>query len=227
MKTRKLAIAFALAAGMVTSACGLDKAPSAPPPGPLANASFTQVAANDTSPNLTLGSGTWALPGHRDFCRRIPTECESNGQQGHFVIMNKQIGTMLDRVNRAHNNAITYQYDKDQYGREEYWTYPDSGKGDCEDYALAKRRDLIARGWPPSALLIASVTTETGEGHAVLVARTNQGDFVLDNRYSAVMPWQNLPYEWHRIQSPRHSGHWVNIRNNTGGSVLVSAPGPR
>jgi len=43
--------------------------------------------------------------------------------------------------------------------------------GDCNNYALEKRRELIALGWPRAALLLAAAVTETGEGHLVLVAR--------------------------------------------------------
>lgn len=119
----------------------------------------------------------------------------------------------MERINTQFNQSITYRLDKDQYGVDEYWAFPDSGYGDCEDYALAKRRALIALGWPPSSLLLATATTETGEHHAVLVARTTGGDFVLDNRYNSVREWTTLPYRWDRIQNPAHSGRWNAIQN--------------
>jgi hypothetical protein len=33
------------------------------------------------------------------------------------------------------------------WGVVERWSYPDDGYGDCEDYALLKRRMLIEAGW--------------------------------------------------------------------------------
>ena len=49
--------------------------------------------------------------------------------------------------------------DQRHYGRAEYWNIPTDGYGDCEDYALTKRRDLIAAGFPAQALRIAVVLT--------------------------------------------------------------------
>ena len=43
------------------------------------------------------------------------------------------------------------------YGRVEFWTYPKSGKGDCDDYVLLKRKLLMKRGWPGSALRLTAV----------------------------------------------------------------------
>ena len=44
----------------------------------------------------------------------------------------------------------------------------------------------MARGWPASSLLMTVVRDEKGEGHAVLTARTVQGDFILDNKVDEV-----------------------------------------
>lgn len=38
--------------------------------------------------------------------------------------------------------------DLDNYGSEEVWAYPE-GSGDCEDYALEKRKRLSGAGLPP------------------------------------------------------------------------------
>jgi len=46
----------------------------------------------------------------------------------------------------------------------ERWSYPDDGYGDCEDYALLKRRMLIEAGWPREALLLTLVRGGDGEG---------------------------------------------------------------
>ena len=40
----------------------------------------------------------------------------------------------------------------------------------------------MLRGWPESKLLITVVRDENNEGHAVLTVRTDEGDFILDNR---------------------------------------------
>jgi len=93
------------------------------------------------------------------------------------------------------------------------WDYPTDGTGDCNRYALAKRRELIARGWPRETVLLATAITETGEGHLVLVARTVRGDLVLDNRLTPVADWSVLPYRWVSIQSPQSPVPWLSVVN--------------
>ena len=58
------------------------------------------------------------------------------------------------------------------------WDYPSDGKGDCEDYALFKRKILIEEGFPRQALLMTVVKDEHNEGHSVLTVKTSAGEFV-------------------------------------------------
>ena len=51
----------------------------------------------------------------------------------------------LQQVNSYVNSTVTEVSDMEQYGREDVWTLPNSGKGDCEDFALLKRKLLIQR----------------------------------------------------------------------------------
>ncbi len=48
-------------------------------------------------------------------------------------------------------------------------------------HVVTKRRELLRLNLPASALLIAVVHTDAGEGHLVLIVRTDRGEFVLDN----------------------------------------------
>ena len=98
----------------------------------------------------------------------------------------------LDEINRTVNHAIAPATDLEVYGVNEYWTLP-KARGDCEDYALLKRHDLIGKGWPVSAMLMTVVRDEKGEGHAVLTARTVQGDYILDNKIEEVRVWNATP----------------------------------
>jgi predicted transglutaminase-like cysteine proteinase len=94
----------------------------------------------------------------------------------------------LANVNAQVNRAIVYMTDKDNYGISEHFAYPKYGFGDCEDFALEKRRRLIELGWPRRALLLVVVKPiHPPEGavddlHMLLVARTLIGDFYLDMR---------------------------------------------
>ena len=86
-----------------------------------------------------------------------------------------------------------------------------SGKGDCEDYVLLKRRLLAARGFPESTLLITVVRDENNEGHAVLTVRTDRGDLVLDNKRREVMRWADTPYTFVKRQSERNPLVWISL----------------
>ena len=114
---------------------------------------------------------------------------------------------VLESVNREVNEGTQYKTDLALYGTPEFWTIAD-GAGDCEDYALAKRKKLIELGWLASELKLAVVKTEYGDGHAVLTVDTSKGTFVLDNRYKHIMSWKSLPYEWISRQAGKS---WVKI----------------
>ena len=138
--------------------------------------------------------------GFVQFCERVADECRIGPQEEQRFSASPQRLTELDIVNRTVNREIEPATDLEIYGQTEYWTLPVT-RGDCEDYALLKRRRLMARGWPASSLLITVVRDEKGEGHALLTARTVQGDFILDNKVDEVKLWTRTPYEFVMRQS--------------------------
>ncbi|AYV45599.1 cysteine protease [Caulobacter flavus] len=121
---------------------------------------------------------------------------------------------LLNDVNRRVNREVQKAEDFDLYGMIEYWSLPRviDGKmyGDCEDYALEKRRRLIEAGVPAAALSMAVAVTARGESHAVLVVAMEQGDWVLDNLTPWATPWSELNYRWIERQAPG-SAAWVTI----------------
>jgi len=40
------------------------------------------------------------------------------------------------------------------------------------------------------------VIDDIGEGHAVMMVRTDRGDFILDNKRNAVLPWNQTGYTY-------------------------------
>jgi predicted transglutaminase-like cysteine proteinase len=124
---------------------------------------------------------------------------------------------LLQSVNASVNAAIKPVSDQDNYGKRDYWTIPRNGKGDCEDYVLMKRAKLMARGISPSQLLITMV--QGSEPHIVLSARTDHGDYILDNMRGEVLPVEKTSYRYIKMQSPANSGQWVSI---AGRSVAVA-----
>ena len=73
---------------------------------------------------------------------------------------------------------------------------------------MTKRQRLIDSGWPSSALPTAIVVTAAGELHLVLIARTSDGDFVLDNLTSQIVSWTKVSYAWEKIQSTTDGLNW-------------------
>ena len=100
--------------------------------------------------------------------------------------------------------------DLDNFGTEEFWTYPVT-KGDCEDYALLKRKTLQERGFPLSSLLVTVVYDADGGGHAVLTVVTDKGDFILDNQEEDVLRWQDAELTYLKRQSAYNPNVWEKL----------------
>lgn len=118
-------------------------------------------------------------------------------------------------INRRVNGEISKASDQSQFGRSDFWARPlgraaARGKGDCEDYVLQKRAELIEAGVPEGALSIAIAKTRRWEVHAVLLIATPSGEYVLDNRSAWVSRWYELNYQWERRQIPG-SKAWVRV----------------
>ncbi len=115
------------------------------------------------------------------------------------------------RVNKWVNDTIKPITDMDQWGVVEKWSYPDTGRGDCEDYVLLKRRMLIQAGWPREALLITVVRERNGDGHAVLTVKTDKGEFILDNQYPDILLWSDTNYRFVKRQSQHDQNVWISL----------------
>jgi predicted transglutaminase-like cysteine proteinase len=118
---------------------------------------------------------------------------------------------MLVRTNTRVNREIKPVPDQKHFGRVNVWVYPTDGKGDCKAYALVKQRKLIAAGFPREALLITIVWTKENQGHAVLMARTDKGDYILDNLSPKVQLWTQTTHDYVKRQSVSHPNAWVYI----------------
>ncbi|MEO5732705.1 MAG: transglutaminase-like cysteine peptidase [Rubrivivax sp.] len=70
-------------------------------------------------------------------------------------------GARLKLVNDFYNHRITFQTDLQVWGQEDYWASPleslQQGRGDCEDYAIAKYATLLAAGVAPQRLQLVYV----------------------------------------------------------------------
>lgn len=169
-----------------------------------------QTRASQPAPYMRV-FGSAAPPfGFVQFCERAPAECQPNGPSEPRFDATPDRLAELDAVNRYVNRVIAPATDAELYGVQEYWTLP-FDKGDCEDYALLKRQILMRSGWPASALLMTVVRDERGDGHAVLTARTQQGDFILDNKVADVRLWHQTGYRYVMRQSYVDPRLWMSL----------------
>jgi len=194
----------------------------------IASVMFTTPAAASSpvdlaNPAFAPVTGPTSIPvGAADFCKRDPGDCRPIANVVAVETLSSASWSQLIAVNDQVNAKIVPQTDQDNYHVAEYWTYPSDGRGDCEDIALEKRRELIAAGWDPSALLMTVVREPNGDGHAVLMARTDRGDLILDNQDNRVLVWNETPYEFIKRQSQADAGKWVALNDNRT-TVLATA----
>lgn len=187
----------------------------------VATAASVAAAPGAVQASMLTGSLTSQPIGHYEFCQKNPAECSFRSADPGPAAMSSKLWKQLVNVNLAVNRAVRPMSDMDMHGREEVWSYPVNGVGDCEDYVLEKRERLRSRGIPLSNLLITVVRKPDGEGHAVLTVRTSKGDYILDNLVDSVRPWQKTGYRYLKRQSTEHPGRWVSIRGEQ--NVLVGA----
>jgi predicted transglutaminase-like cysteine proteinase len=150
--------------------------------------------------------------GFVNFCRRWPRECLQGPQEESRFMATPERLAELDYINRMVNHEIEPVTDVELYGEADHWTIPTTrSKGDCEDYVLLKRRRLMQLGWPASSLLITVVRDERGDGHAVLTARTQQGDYILDNKTDDIKLWHHVQYQFIMRQSYLNPTVWMSL----------------
>ncbi|MFC7396557.1 transglutaminase-like cysteine peptidase [Chelatococcus sp. GCM10030263] len=167
-------------------------------------------------------SGTIRAPrGWIDFCGRHSQDCTRDTAEPERIDLTPRFWRKLVAVNSAINARLQPLADMTHWGLTESWDYPDDGKGDCEDYALEKRRRLIAAGFPQRVLLMTVVLDEAGQGHAVLLVRTDRGDLVLDNKRDAIFPWSATGYTFIKRESQSQSG-WVALGNAVGHTATAT-----
>jgi predicted transglutaminase-like cysteine proteinase len=181
------------------------------------------VAGPERLAHVLVSEVTQPPPGWVDFCARQPGECPSSETAPQNVALSRKAWRDLVRVNNWVNETIKPLTDLEHWGVVERWSYPDDGYGDCEDYALLKRRMLIEAGWPREALLLTLVRGADGEGHAVLTVTTDKGDYVLDNQNENVVAWTETGYRFVKRQSQSDPNVWVSLGDSRAAVATASA----
>jgi predicted transglutaminase-like cysteine proteinase len=160
---------------------------------------------------IGVGAKTSAPIGWVQFCVEYDPECKTKPSMPRDVVLAGQAWRDLVRVNRWVNANVRPITDLEHWGVVERWNYPDDGYGDCEDYALEKRRMLLDAGWPREALLITVVRDQNGDGHAVLTVKTDKGEYILDNQRDEILLWSDTGYRFVKRQSQSDPNVWVSL----------------
>lgn len=144
---------------------------------------------------------------HVRFCIRNPMECQRVGADRRQLPWSSDLSRQLVVVNDAVNASIRPRIKPYRSSLAFGWELAPS-EGDCNDYAVTKRHELMSKGLPSSALRLAVVRTPSGQGHLVLVVSTTRGDLVLDNLAPAIRHWSETHYSWLKIQSGVNPRLW-------------------
>ena len=124
-------------------------------------------------------------------CNADPQHCPTAARNFLAIVAQGRTRTGLARIgtiNRAINLAIAPMSDMEQWGVPDRWSDPletfTTGRGDCEDYAIAKYVALTAAGISPEDVKLVVVrNTAAAEDHAVVAVRDAGRWIILDNRW--------------------------------------------
>lgn len=103
----------------------------------------------------------------------------------------------IDIVNRYVNRRVKFMDDNRRFGQADVWMSASEtlkrGRGDCEDYAIAKLQMLRAAGFSDDDLYLVVVKDLVRRAdHAVLVVRTDDRMLMLDNGGDKVLDSDNV-----------------------------------
>ncbi|CCE01352.1 transglutaminase-like cysteine peptidase [Bradyrhizobium sp. STM 3809] len=171
--------------------------------------------------SISEGGPTLAPFQHVRFCIRYPAECKLEADGKSRVDLDSSTLELLARVNRDVNVAIAPSNKSYDTNLSEGWRIA-PGSGDCNDYAVTKRHELVQSGVPARALRLAVVRTSSGVGHLVLIVATTKGDLVLDNLTETIRNWESTNYAWVKIQSTRDARFWSEVKPE--GTAMLRAP---
>ncbi|NTJ42612.1 transglutaminase-like cysteine peptidase [Agrobacterium larrymoorei] len=143
--------------------------------------------------------------GFSSACQRYGWLCSSKGGS---KISDENALALIKNVNRKMNSSIRPVEDRVVYGRASYWALPKDGRGDCEDYAIAKTKALLDAGFPANRMSISVVLDRAGNNHAVLLVKIADGEYVLDNLTNSIRSWETTGYTYLARQKYENKAAW-------------------
>lgn len=138
---------------------------------------------------------------YAEFCDSHPGQCDMTGPL--LIASDMKTLKAMEKINREVNAEFLFTEDLEWRGKEDEWSYPVLGHGDCEDFALEKRRRLVELGLPRAALPLAIVYhKEFMSSHAVLLVETKGGTMVMDSLNDDMPCWDKAPYNYESRERP-------------------------
>lgn len=181
----------------------------------------TVAALPAVTPPIAHVGGAKPILGWIRFCEQTPAECTVDPAEPATVDLTAKDWQTLILVNRQVNTTIKAKTDKDHWGVEDIWDFAEDGYGDCEDYQLVKRKRLVEAGFPRRALRMTVVIDEEGAGHAVMMVRTTRGDFILDNKRNAILPWHKTGYVYIKREGDEGMA-WASLGGRTSPTMTAN-----
>jgi predicted transglutaminase-like cysteine proteinase len=146
---------------------------------------------------------TTAPEGYLAYCNRHPGDNLCEGKTVPAPAGERKFN-VADLVGLNDDiNYYPYMDDYDNWFMADFWEdIRKRGRGDCEDYAIAKFKILLEMGWPKEKMHFATCFTKKDRSvsHAVLIVETDQGAYVLDMGNTKPIPFNEYPHEWHKFQ---------------------------
>jgi predicted transglutaminase-like cysteine proteinase len=154
-----------------------------------------------------LADGTVGPPrGWMGWCARSPDDCTAD----HAVVADSSPtrATIAAALAQVRDRMVPTQ----EPPGTDIWRLPSDGAGDCEDFALELRRELVQAGLPRGALKIAVARDPDGRLHAVLTVLTDGPTLVLDPvRQKDPQDWRASGLTFLALEEPMPGGTWLRV----------------
>lgn len=172
---------------------------------------MTQAVSGDAEPLGATGASTTQAARHAGAWLNIPSA--------------STLPVMLKAVNKDVNRHVTQKTDFASMGVGEYWRRLSVAQpiGDCEDIAIEKRIRLMEAGFPAERLFYGVAYVRNIGLHTVLIARLDEGDFVLDSLTPRIERWHDTHYVWLRKQVPGSPLQWERMDRIGDEATLAAA----
>ena len=143
------------------------------------------------------------------------------------IKLTDELKASLTDFNWEVNGQIRYVRDIEHFNASDFWSDAKDGQGDCDNYMVSKliyaldgtfqAMAALNTTMPRSCLRMTTCYCEKNRGyHAVLTLITDDGDYILDNRFSTCRKASDLVAYGYRFDrrekdQTRFPGEWEQI----------------